>query len=145
MPLLIYCPVMSRCPPDEATLLRVADLLSAEEDVVLAIAFGSAVKGHVRPGSDVDIAILTSPPLNAMRRRDLIALIAEATGRPVDLIDLRTAGVLVTRAAMGQGRRLVCRDRGVLANLLSKTLLDAADFLPYRERILSERRQTWIH
>ncbi|HLF10568.1 MAG TPA: nucleotidyltransferase domain-containing protein [Gammaproteobacteria bacterium] len=131
--------------PDEGPMRQVADLLSADEDIVLAIVFGSAVSGKLRPDSDVDIAILTRAPLVATRRRELNALLARATGRPVDLVDLRTAGVVVTRAALRQGTRVVCRDRRALADLLSKTLLDAADFLPYRERILSERRQAWIH
>lgn len=30
------------------------------------------------------------------------------------------------------------------AALLSRHLFDAADFLPYRNRILAERRQAWI-
>jgi len=30
------------------------------------------------------------------------------------------------------------------ATLLSRHLFDAADFLPYRNRILAERRQAWI-
>ena len=66
------------------------------------------------------------------------------TGRPVDLIDLRTAGVLVTREALTQARRPVCRDEGALAGVLSRMLIDSADFLPLRKRILRERRQAWI-
>jgi hypothetical protein len=62
----------------------------------------------------------------------------------VDLVDLRTSGVVVTRAALTQGKRLICKDRAALASLLSRTLLDVADFLPYRQRILAERRETWI-
>jgi len=129
---------------DEGLLNRLSARLKAEDDIVVAIAFGSVVSGTPRVDSDVDIAVLTRTTLTAERRRELVSLIGRATGRPVDLVDLQTAGVAVTRTALGEGRRLVCRDRNVLASLLSKILVDAADFLPYRERILSERRETWI-
>ena len=39
-----------------------------------------------------------------------------------------------------KGRRLLGSDTSY-ARLITRHLLDAADFLPYRERILSERRK----
>lgn len=38
----------------------------------------------------MDVAVLTTSPLDMERRIQLIADIASATGRPVDLIDLTT-------------------------------------------------------
>jgi predicted nucleotidyltransferase len=125
-------------------LARVTERLAVESDIVLAIAFGSAASGKLRQASDVDIAILLRDPMTVERRRELMTLIADIAGRPVDLVDLRTSGVVVTRAALTQGKRLICKDRAALASLLSRTLLDVADFLPYRQRILAERRETWI-
>ena len=132
-------------PRGQMLLTQLAERLHAESDIVLAIAFGSAATGKLRPDSDIDVGVLMSSPLTVERRRALTTLLADATGRPVDLVDLSTSGVAVTRAALTQGRRLVTRDKSALARLLFKTLLDAADFLPYRQRILSERRETWIH
>lgn len=118
--------------------------LGAAGDLVIAIAFGSAVAGGLRRESDLDIAVLARKPLSAGRRLELIALLADLGGRPVDLVDLSTSGISVTRAALTEGKLLVCRDRSALAKLIPRMLLDTADFLPYRERILRERRASWI-
>jgi predicted nucleotidyltransferase len=118
--------------------------LAARDDVILAIAFGSIVSGMLRPDSDVDIAVLTDPPLTVERNLALISELAATAGRPIDLVDLKTAGVPVTREVLARGRRLVCRDEGALADVLSRMLIDAADFLPLRQRILRERREAWI-
>ena len=140
---MIYSPVMSQ-GSDKGSIEEVAKRLSAAPDVSLAIVFGSTVTGKLRADSDIDIGIVARAPLTSARRRELVALLADATGRPVDLVDLRTAGVPVTRAVLRSGRVLFSKNRRALADPLSTTLLDAADFLPYRERILRERRRAWI-
>lgn len=129
---------------EQPTLDRLRERLAAEPDVVLAIAFGSVSGGTSRVDSDFDLAVLTNTPLAAGRRQDLIRLAADITGRPVDLVDLRTAGVPVLRSALREGRRLVCRDRRAWEQLVSRMLADTEDFLPYRERMLKERRAAWI-
>lgn len=126
-------------------LNRITEQLSLEEDIVLAIAFGSLVAEGLRPDSDVDIAILTREPLTSQRRETLIRLLAGITGRAVDLIDLRSTGVALMRPVVRYGKRLVCRDRRAYSDLVSRMIMDAADFLPYRQRLLKERRKTWIH
>ncbi len=93
---------------------------------------------------DVDIAILTQQPLNTQRRQELICLLADITGRPVDLVNLRTAGVIVMRSLLKHGKRLVCKDRRAYDSLVSRMLVDVADFLPYHQRLLKERRKAWI-
>lgn len=129
---------------DPDTLQRLGDRLAAESDVVLAIAFGSAAGSTPRPDSDLDLAVFVDAPLDARRRQQLIRLVADVTGRPVDLVDLRAAGVPALRSALHEGRKLVCRDRRVYEQLLSRLLIDTEDFLPYRERMLRERRAAWI-
>jgi len=119
-------------------------LLSAQPDIQVAIAFGSTAAGNAGPDSDFDIAILAERPLDASRRSELIRTIAEVTGRPVDLIDLRTAGVMILRSVFRTGRRLICRDRRAYDQVLTRMLTDAEDFLPYRQRILRQRRNAWI-
>lgn len=129
---------------DQPILQRLGDRLAGEPDIVLAIAFGSVTGGTSRTDSDLDLAVFGDAPLDARRRQELIRLVAEITGRPVDLVDLRTAGVPVMRSALHEGRKLVCRDRRVYEQLLSRMLADTEDFLPYRERMLRERRAAWI-
>lgn len=129
----------------ESLLRQVADTLSEEADLQVVMAFGSVAGRKFRPDSDLDIAVWSREgPLSAARRQALIARLGEATGRPIDLVDLATAGVVVSRAALTAGRRLIVRDDAALAGLITRMLLDSADFLPLRERILRERRQAWI-
>ena len=73
----------------------------------------------------------------------LIEKLAQATGLPIDLIDLKNVGVPLLGQILKHGIRLLGSDTDYAA-LLSRHLLDAADFLPYRNRILAERRQAWI-
>jgi len=126
------------------TIDRVTDALSAEPDVRLAYAFGSTVAGAAQFDSDLDVAVLTARPLDATRRAELIGLLADTAGRPVDLIDLSTAGVMVLGSVFREGRRLICRDRRAREQLMTRLLFETEDFLPYRERMLRQRREAWI-
>jgi predicted nucleotidyltransferase len=119
-------------------------LLSRQEDVDLAIVFGSVASATAGKDSDIDVAVLTREPMSSTRKQSLILGIAAATGRPVDLVDLRSAGVHLTGVILRTGKRIVCRQPRIWAELLSRNLIDAADFLPYRERLMTERRQAWI-
>ncbi len=105
--------------------------------------FGSLASGRATPRSDLDLAVQADKPLDNVLKTALIATLAEAFGRPVDLVDLRKAG----EPLLGQifkGKRILggSTDYG---NLLAKHLRDVADFLPYRDRILKARRDAWIN
>lgn len=123
----------------------VTEVLRDDPDLLLGYAFGSVADGASSPTSDVDIAVLAAAPLRSEHRRHLIASVAAATGRPVDLIDLRSAGLPLLRVVLTEGRPLFCRDRRAKELLISKMLADVEDFLPLRRRMLQERRQRWIH
>lgn len=112
-------------------------------ELKLAILFGSQASGRSRPHSDVDLAVLGNAPLTAKQKVSLVSELAQATGRPIDLIDLATAGEPMLGQVLSHGRRVSGSDEA-FAQLLSRHLLDAADFLPYVERILADRRQAWI-
>lgn len=127
-----------------AALRQMTDLMSRQEDVDLAIVFGSVAADIAGRDSDVDVAVMTREPMTSARKQSLISAIATATGRPVDLVDLRTAGVHLTGVVLRTGKRIVCRQPRLWAELLARNLIDSADFLPYRERLMTERRETWI-
>ena len=126
-------------------LMRVAEALSADPGLLLAVAFGSASKGGARPDSDIDIAVLSQGPLTSEHREQTIRRIAEATGRPVDLVDLRSAGVAVLRTILTEGRTLLCRDQRARERLITTMLADVEDFMPLRQQLIRERRDRWIH
>ena len=119
----------------------VTKVLSRFPQVRLAILFGSCAKGNATAASSLDLAVQADKPLDAELTIRLIGAIAEQLGRPVDLIDLRTAGEPLLGEVL-KGRRLLGSDAS-FARLITRHLLDAADFLPYRERILAQRRRQW--
>ncbi|MDN5862151.1 MAG: nucleotidyltransferase domain-containing protein [Salinisphaera sp.] len=123
---------------------EITNYVAGEHDIRLAILFGSLANGQHRRDSDLDIAVLADRPLSAERRIDLIENLARVSGRAVDLVDLATAGIAVARSAVLGGRLLFCRDDAVYPAQITRVLLDCADFLPYRDRLLRERREQWI-
>lgn len=130
-------------PPDDVMLQALAARLAAEPDVRFATVFGSVAAGTAGFDSDVDVAVMLERRMTTERRMALIEAVAEVAGRPVDLVDLRDAGVAVMRAALDEGRVLLCRDRRDLDYLRSKAVTDAEDFLPGLERLYAERRKAW--
>ncbi len=101
----------------------------------LAVQFGSLAKGGARSDSDLDLAVSADHLLNANEKMQLVAELAEATGRPVDLVDLATVGEPLLGQILKGGKRLLGEDDRFAA-LLLKHLFDEADFMPYRRRIL---------
>lgn len=129
--------------PIQASLEQIRQALVPFEDIDLAIVFGSLAKGTQRPDSDLDIAIQASRPLTAVQRIELIDALAMALGRPVDLIDLKTAGQPVLNQIVKYGCRILGSDEK-MAGLIFRNIMDQADFVPLQQRILKERRAAWI-
>ena len=73
-------------------IAAIRSVLERDPRVRLAVLFGSLATGRERPDSDVDIAVLADRPLSAELKAEWVGSLAAATGRPVDLVDLRTAG-----------------------------------------------------
>jgi len=118
-------------------------VLAAHGRIVLAVLFGSMADLRARSDSDVDIAVAAGRVLSADEKLALIGQLAERLGRPVDLIDLQTVGEPLLGEIICHGRRVLGSDTAY-ARLIRKHLFDQADFLPYRTRILDERRRAWI-
>ena len=116
--------------------------LSGFPEIRLALLFGSRALGRPRVDSDVDLAVLADSPLAGERRAAIIEAVAVATGCPVDLVDLYHAPEPVLGEAL-KGVRLF-GDAAVHARLVTRHVLNVADFLPLRDRILTERRTAWI-
>lgn len=123
---------------------QLISVLSAITGLRIAILFGSAAAGREREDSDVDVAVAFDTPLSAGEKLALMDAISVEIGRPVDLIDLRSAGEPLLSQILEKGGRLIVRDRPLLAELIKRHLYDSEDFLPYRRRILEQRRQAWI-
>lgn len=122
---------------------RICQILSQHGDIRLAMLFGSLAGSRATPQSDLDLAVLMGEALSAATKVALIDELSQATGRPVDLIDLRVAGEPLLGQILKHGVRLLGSDRDY-AELIKRHLFEEADFMPYRRRILAERRQAWI-
>jgi len=118
-------------------------LLSKFPEIRLAILFGSQAAGKATNDSDIDLALLADTPLSANMKLQLMEEIGLEFGRPVDIVDMYHA----PEPILGQvfkGKKLL-GDNSTYAALLSRHLLNTADFLPLQQRILAERRAAWIN
>lgn len=111
--------------------------------VSLAVLFGSAASGRQRPNSDLDIAVAANRPLTANEKIAIIGALAERTGRPIDLVDLNGVAEPLLGQVVRHGRRIMGSDT-LYGELISRHLFEQADFMPYRARLLAERRLAWI-
>ena len=121
---------------------QLAALLSRYPEIRLAILFGSMATGKARADSDIDLGLLAQAPLTAELTLQLIQAIGAEFGRPVDIVDLYHVPEPITGQVL-KGIRLY-GDNATYARLLTRHLLNVADFLPLHQRILTERRNKWI-
>ena len=112
--------------------------------VQAAWVFGSVAAGAAHAGSDVDVAVLAEQPLTADETRALIEALAQATGRPVDVVDLQASQGSIVKQALIQGRQLFCDDTTLYAERLKRFWFDQADWEPYRQRIQRSLLERWI-
>lgn len=125
-------------------MARIKQVLNDYPNIRLAILFGSLASGSAKHDSDLDLAVdMGGRALEQKEKIQLIAELAVALGRPVDLVDLFSAGEPLLGQIISRGKRLLGDDTRY-AFILSKHLFNQADFMPYRSRILSERRRAWI-
>jgi predicted nucleotidyltransferase len=105
------------------------DVLTRFPALVLALVFGSVAQGRQRADSDLDIAVAANQALTATEKMDIIAALAERTGRPIDLIDLKVVAEPLLGQIVRHGRRLFGSDNAY-GQLLSRHLFEQADFMP---------------
>ena len=131
-------------PMSKAALTdQIVELLSTYPQVRVAILFGSMASASHTPESDLDLALYGERPLSSKLKMDLIQRLASIAKRPIDLIDMRVIGEPLLGEILTKGKRILGSNSD-FASLLSRYLIDKADFYPYRERILKERRERWI-
>lgn len=117
--------------------------LAKHPEIELVIVFGSVARGEAHGESDVDVAVQLPIPLGVDEKMQLIADIAATTGRPVDLIDLRTVGEPLLGEILKHGQQI--RGEAVdRAALMQRHVYAMEDFMPYVQRTLAERKRAWI-
>ena len=135
---------MNTSSPDSLAIDdQLRGVLARFPGLVLAILFGSVAQGRQRSDSDLDIGVAAEHALTAADKTAIIEALAESTGRAIDLIDLKVVAEPLLGQIMRHGRRIL-GDDGAYGRLISRHLFEQADFMPYRTRLLAERRMAWI-
>ena len=108
--------------------------------------FGTYGTADEWPASDVDIAILL-PPEQARRRPQLMLTachyaLADALGKPVDLLNAREVSTVLQKEIVGSGRRLYCADDDAVAEFEMLTLSHYQKLNEERQAILEAFEET---
>lgn len=123
---------------DPARLAAIVSCLHGRAQVAAAYLLGSAVAGHLRPDSDVDIAVLPSctSGLPLAERLSLAGELSRSAGREVDLGVLTTRNLVYAKEAVTRGRRLFARDPRTTATFEMYALSMYASLQEARREVL---------
>ena len=115
--------------------------LKQHSEVDVAILFGSYATGAFTANSDIDVAIqlTTGLPLTAEQKLDYIGQLGKVLMLDIDLIDLALVGQPLLSQIIKYGKMLK-GSRTQYAELALKNINTTQDFMPYIERMMSERR-----
>ena len=122
---------------------KLSGLLAGFPHIRLAALFGSMARGAARPDSGIDVAVQADKELCADERMAITEAIALAFNRPVDLVDLRTAGQPLLDQIVSTGIQVV-GTRHQWGDLIYRNIMENEDFVPYQKRILEGRRNAWM-
>lgn len=100
-----------------------------QDDVALAILYGSFASGTQSDLSDVDIAVHMAQPAPVERLLDMSAELGAFCHREIDLLDLRGADGVILCQVIPQGIKLK-NDPTVFARYNLRAIYYAEDFLP---------------
>jgi len=114
---------------------KIEPALAQDSEIVAAYLFGSAAMNRLRPGSDVDIAILLKRGDKPLNRKNLLELLlpklCRALRMDVHLLFLNDASYLACSQVFKTGELLYARDRRELARFHMVSAALFADFAPY--------------
>ena len=130
-----------------ATRVQTAILhvLAQFPQVHIAYLFGSAVRQQLTSTSDIDVAVAAATKLPLETRLAIATQLAQALHREVDLIDLQDVTGEILQQSLCRGTKLLQKDTRVHAELIKRLWFDQSDMMPYRRRILAERRRRFVH
>jgi predicted nucleotidyltransferase len=91
----------------QAIDIQLKDVLAHFPTISIAILFGSVSSGRQRADSELDIAVGAKRELTADEKMVLVDALAESTGRPIDLVDLRVVSGPLLGQIFRHGRRVI--------------------------------------
>jgi len=129
----------------EELIERCREALLRRPAIKLAIIYGSAAAGKMRPDSDVDVAVLCENALDTDERLSLIEKLSAVCRREVDLVDLAGLDGEILRQILCKGRILVKKDASAYYRLAQRMIYNEADFMPLVRRAQKERIRRFIN
>ncbi len=99
--------------------------------------FGSYGTDRQHPGSDLDLAILPSAPLDPVELFGLANRLSESLRVEVDVVDLDAASTVMRKEVLRTGERLQAADLPAARKLEMQTLADYARLNEERGEILA--------
>lgn len=127
---------------------RVAHELARDPRVRLVYLFGSAADVERTTVRDVDLAVLTDPPLSEDELLRMRADLVLATEAGIDLISLNDAPVVLAWEVADSGRCLYARDGDAETEFVTRARARYWDFKPFLDeqwRLAGERLQERRH
>jgi predicted nucleotidyltransferase len=97
---------------------RLASRLRAA-GVGYATVFGSVARGQALSDSDIDVAVSFGKPMSSDLRMAVLGIVADVSGRSVDLIDLESAEGLIRERALG-GIEILCASVATRQRMIAK-------------------------
>ena len=126
-------------PMDPAVLETTARVITTVLPNAWAIyVYGSSARADDGPASDIDIAVLLPPHSAIPDKLGLMAQIAAAVGRDVDIVDLRRANLDLVHAVLLEGRALLIQNTDETLGWEAERMTDYALFNPRRSDIIEQ-------
>lgn len=118
--------------PQSAQIIdaQLKEVLAHFPAIVFAMLFGSVALGRQRADSDLDIAVAAYQALAPHEKIALVSALADCTGRPIDLIDLKEVSEPLLGQIVRHGRRVLGSDT-LYGKLISRHVFEQEDFMPY--------------
>ena len=130
---------------DTRVKTTILDVLKQFPQVKIAYLFGSAAREQLTSTSDIDVAVAADTTLPLETRLAIATQLSKALHREVDLIDLQDVTGEILQQSLCRGTKLLQKDARVHADLIKRLWFDQTDMMPYRRRILAERRRRFVH
>lgn len=92
------------------SISKLRDLLSKDDNVLLAFVFGSLAAGRQRKDSDIDVAVLYKNPPSGFEIIYAIDNLSKSAGKDVHLVILNDASPLLKHQVMKHKINLVVKD-----------------------------------
>ena len=123
---------------------NLVQFIKKDQNIQLAIVFGSYAKKTQMEQSDMDVAIQLSEQMTSKQKLNYMGKLQEYTKAEINLVDLHRVGQPLLSQIMNYGKCI--KDCGTqYAELAVKNVNTSQDFLPAINYIMKERRKRLLN